>query len=269
MQFPHSPTGTALPPVDQDPWSTPPAPAGQPASLLEPHFTTPFQNYRDKPGPETSGPLLTALKPVIDEALRSYGGSEAGTATARARAKVLALDAVNRYDPSRAKLRTHLLSHLRGLRRTVERSTAGVYVPEQWRIDSHRVDTAVRDARDELGREPSDGEIADRVSLPVGRVRRARAAPGVLAGSQFEEAFQVNSPNEAAWQRWVDAIYHTADPKDQLILDHSLGLHGKPVLPANKIAEMVGLSGGAISQRKARLQKDLDQFDTFMMGRNR
>lgn len=264
--YPFAPTGQSELSPTTDPWRE-----DKPTSsnLLENNFKVPYEAYMKSPGPETSGPLLAALKPVIDESLRSYAGSESQTATARARAKVMALDAVTRYDPSRAKLRTHLLSHLRGLRRTVERSISGVYVPEQWKIDSRRVDAAVTDARDELGREPSDAEISDRAGLPIDRVRRARQVPGVLAGSQFEGGFEFNHPGEKAWKSWVDGIYHDSDPKDQVILEYSLGLHGKPVLPANEIATMLGLSGGAISQRKARLQIELDGFETFMRGRSK
>lgn len=258
--LPFSPSGDTRPKAEATPWETPDAKP----DLLEPHFRDVYNAYKTNPGPETAGPLLNTLRPVIDESLRSYGGTEASTATARARAKIMALDAVNRYDPNRAKLRTHLLSHLRGLRRTVARSTAGVYMPEQWRIDSHRVEAATNDARDELGREPSDAEIADRTSLPLGRVRRARAAPGILAGSQFDNAFEFNTPSVQAYQRWLDTIYHDVDAKDQVIMDHSLGLHGRDVLPANQIATMLGVSNGAISQRRLKLQKMIDQYDSFM-----
>lgn len=236
--------------------------------MIEPEYHSAYQEYMRDNSPEAASALLGRLNPVIDESLRSYGGSESQTATARARAKKLTLEAVRRYDPARAKLRTHLLSHLRGLRRSVERSVSGVYVPEQWRLDSRRVDNETSDARDELGREPSDAEVADRLMIPVDRVRRARGVPGTLAASQFEGSQAGSGHDQKAWDGWVNGIYHDSNPIDQVILEHSYGLFGKPVLPANKIAEMVGLSGGAVSQRKARLQTQLDEYDTFF-GRGR
>jgi hypothetical protein len=63
--------------------------------------------------PEAAANLLTTVSPIIDKALKSYAGGESNTATLRARAKTMALEAVRRYDPTRAKLETHLLSHLR------------------------------------------------------------------------------------------------------------------------------------------------------------
>lgn len=245
-------------------WSTLKAPANDSGLLLEPEYHESFMRYKQAPTPEHASHLLTSLSPVLDEALRSYGGTEADSVTAKAKAKLFALEAIGRYDPARAKLRTHLLSHLRGLRRSVERSTSGVYVPEQWRIDSRHVNAAYTDARDELGREPSDAEIGDRIGMPVARVRKARGVPGVLASSQFDSGIASERPDHKAWGQWVEGIYHDLNPIDQVILEHSFGLHGRPVLAAGQIAEKVNLSPGAISQRKSRIQNMLDEYDTFL-----
>lgn len=236
--------------------------------MLEPAFRDVYGAYQKDPGPHTAGPLLTALSPVIDEGLRSYAGSEATSPTLRARAKTLTLEAVRRYSPDRAKLRTHLLSHLRGLRRVSEQATRGVYVPEQWKLDSQQIAGALPDLRDELGREPSDAELADRLSIPLTRIRRGRQVPGVLSAGQAPNAqLELKRPDERAWDVWVESVYHDLPPVDQVILEHSFGLHGRPVLPAGQIAKMVNLSPGSISQKKARIQQHLDEFETFLRGR--
>lgn len=233
--------------------------------MIEPDYLAPYHAYMTNRSPETADAMLKALSPVIDESLRSYGGTEAATVTARARAKKMVLEAVDRYSPERAKLRTHLLSHLRGLRRVTERSTAGVYVPEQWRLDARHVDAATSDLSDALGRDPSDAEVADRLGLPLDRVRKARSVPGVLAGSQYEGPSAGTAPaDEKAWNTWVESVYADLNPIDQVILEHSFGLHGRPALPANRIAAKVNLSAGAVSQRKSRIQMLLDGYDSFM-----
>ena len=234
-------------------------------ALLEPQYADPYRAYVAAPGPETSGPLLTALRPVVDEALKSYAGSEAQSPTLRARAKQMALEAVRRYDPARAKLRTHLLSHLRGLRRVAERTTSAVYVPEQWRLDARRVDSALSELRDELAREPSEAELSARTGLPPARIRKAVQVPGVLASSQAGDAVPVSHPSQRAWETWVRAVHADLNPTDQVILEHSLGeLFGRPTLPANQIAKKLNVSPGLVSQKKARIQQQLDEFDNFM-----
>lgn len=260
------------PQVSADPYTAQPSAWAEPdnkSTYLEPDYHDVYHAYVKNPTPETAAPLLTALHPVINEALRSYAGGESTTGTARARAKVMALDAVRRYDPNRAKLRTHILSFTRGLRRVVERSTAPVYVPEQWRLDARKVDMTYPDMRDELGREPSDAELADRVGISLDRLKRARQVPGVLAGSQAEgSGVELDAPDQKAWNLWLQGIYHDSDPIDQVILEHSFGMHGKPILPAKDIAAKLNRSGGAISLRKARLDKELELYKVFMQGRS-
>jgi DNA-binding NarL/FixJ family response regulator len=46
-----------------------------------------------------------------------------------------------------------------------------------------------------------------------------------------------------------------------VILEHALGLHGKPVLQNQQIAKKLRLSPGAVSQRKAKIQAKLNLQD--------
>jgi hypothetical protein len=215
--------------------------------------------------PEAAANLLTTVSPIIDKALKSYAGGESNTATLRARAKTRALEAVRRYDPTRAKLETHLLSHLRGLRRAAERATSGVYVPESWRLDARKLDAARVDLMDELGREPSDVELADRLELPIDRIEKARGVPGVLAGSQAGgDVGGTGRPDQKAWETWLKIVHADLGDVDRVILERSFGMHGHPVAPAHEIARMLNLSPAAISLRKQRIQQHLDQFNAFM-----
>jgi hypothetical protein len=240
--------------------------AKAPGPLLESEYAGPLTAYRDNPSPKTADAYLAAVRPVIDEAARSYAGGEAASPVVRAHAKRLALEAATRYDPAQAKLRTFLLSHLRGLHRVSAKATAAVRLPEQRQIDAQRVDRHLTDMRDELGREPSDAELAARAGIPADRVRRALTVPGVLGEGQAGGAGQVavSTPDERAWKRWVEAVYLDQSPVDQVILQHSFGLHGRPVLSGEEVARMLNLSPGSVSQRKARLQRDLDEFESFM-----
>lgn len=233
---------------------------------LEPHFEEHYNKYMASRSPESASTLLKTLSPVIDKALKSYAGGEAVTGTMRARAKTMALEAVRRYDPTKAKLETHLLSHLRGLRRVSERATSGVYVPEAHKLDARKLDAARVDLADELGREPSDHELAGRLQLPIERIVRARAVPGVMSSSQTggEVAATPGKIDPKAWDTWLKIIHADLGDIDKVILERSFGMHGHPVTPANEIAKMLNLSGAAISLRKQRIQRELDTFDDFM-----
>lgn len=237
-----------------------------PSLGLEPHFQEHYSKYVETRSPESASNLLNAVSPIIDKALKSYAGGEAVTGTMRARAKTMTLEAVRRYDPKQAKLETHLLSHLRGLRRVSERATSGVYIPESHRITAGKLNAVRTDLADELGREPSDHELAHKMQLPIERITKARAVPGVMSSSQSggELSAAPDKIDPKAWDTWLKIIHADLGDIDKVILERSFGMHGHPVTPANEIAKMLNVSPAAVSLRKQRIQRELDTFSDFM-----
>lgn len=234
---------------------------------LENEFKPHYEAWVRDPSPETSAKILTAVKPVIDSALRTFAGGAAASPTVRSKAKLIVLDALPRYDPDRAKLRTHLMVNLQALHRAGAEEGQIVSVPERVRLEQHRLREATNELADRLGREPSDGELAEHTGLSVRRLAHVRKASPVMAegtirgpesddGSEGASAVGVKSRDPGgAWQRF---IYQDLDGRDQFIMEHVLGLHGKPVLPKIDIARRLGLTPGAVSQRAARIQRLLD-----------
>jgi hypothetical protein len=233
-------------------------------TMLEPQYHDVYNSWHANKSPTTTSALVKAVDPILDEATRSYAGGEANTTNAKTTAKRLAIEAFDRYDPDRAKLKTHLLSHLRGLRRVTQRATQAIYLPEQHRIDAQRLASSLPELTEQLGRHPSDAELADHTGLSLARLKKARAVPGVLTSGQVGDSTGVAKVDKNALDKWTEAIYHDSDPIDQIILERSLGLHGHAVMPAHEIAALVNLSPGGISQHKSRLQKQLDEFETFL-----
>jgi hypothetical protein len=213
--------------------------------FLEPEFTQPWEEWKKDPNPANSSTLLKTVDPVINAALRTYAG------------------------PSpRAKLRTHLMTQLQGLRRHVAREGMAVSIPEQVALDLGHVREAENRLRDQLGREPSDMEVADHTGLSRKRLGYLRQHKYTRSEGSMqrptEEGEDIYAPavapagNHTAWH---DFVYHDLDPVDQVILEHSLGLHGKPILQNQQIAQKLRLSPGAISQRKAKIQAKLNLQD--------
>jgi len=93
-----------------------------------------------------------------------------------------------------------------------------------------------------------------------------RANPGVAEGSIVQEGdggTQVFNPAVANTndKTWLSFVYHDLQPTDQVILEHTVGLNGKPVLSKQMIARKLGISPGAVSQRAAKIQARLDLRD--------
>jgi DNA-directed RNA polymerase specialized sigma subunit len=237
---------------------------------LEPDYETHYQTWKDDPGPHTMGPLLKAVNPVIDSALKSYGGFSSASPTLRTRAQLLAADAIKSYDPQRAKLRTHLMTNLQGLRRYAAREGQVVRVPERVGIDLHRLKNSEAELRDQFNREPSMAELADHSGLSRRRIQHVRRAGGLgMTESQTHgvgEDGDINTHGPAVVSTdgdrvWHEFVYGDLDPVDQKIMEHSLGLFDQPVLPKKLIARKLGISPGAVSQRSARIQKLIDRRD--------
>lgn len=241
-------------------------------SMLEPEWQPHYDAWKANPGPKTNSAMMKAVRPVLDSALRTYGGSNPSP-TLQSKAKILAMQAIERYDPQRAKLRTHLMSHLQGLRRLNAQETQIIGIPERIGLDQHRLRESERELQDKLGRPPSTSELADHTGLSARRIGKIRQVqPGVsegmttaISGDSGEEDLPtgpavVSGEGEKLWQNF---IYHDLPPQDQLIMEHTLGLHGKPVLPKQRVAQLLGLSPGAVSQRAARIQERLDQRESI------
>ena len=241
------------------------------ASLLEPDYAPHYEAWKASPTPENASALLDATKPVLESAVRSYGGVNPSP-TLRTRARLLALDAFNRYDPNRAKLRTHLLVHLQGLRRHAAREGQVISIPERVGLDLHRLHTAEDELRDRFSRDPSDAELSEHTGLSMARLAHIRQSkPGYAEGSlRAEDTGEIYAPavmETGTDRHLLEFLYHDLDPSDQVILEHTLGVNRKPILAKQEIARKLGISAGAVSQRAARIQSRLNAIrDTWPIG---
>lgn len=236
-------------------------------TLLEPEYQSHWNAWKKTPGPETAVPLLRSLDPVIDTALRSYGGAQSPP-TLRGRAKLLTLKAFESYDPKRAKLRTHLMNHLQGLQRHAARMQQIIRLPERAAIESGRLREARAELADTLGREPSMLELADHTGMSVARIKKiSDLKPGLAEGQttlfsdEGDDSVAPAVQDPARQEAWLNFIYHDLDPIDQVIFDHSMGRNNRRRLSKSDIAQKLRISPGAISQRLAKIQQKIDARD--------
>jgi len=233
--------------------------------MLEPEFQEPYQAWLAQPGPETSRAMLTALEPVIQRGIRTYAG--ASNPLLASQARLLTLRGLKSYDPKKAKLGTHLYNQYQGLRRIQRQQQQTVQAPERVIFDQQKLRFHEQALTDELGREPTDLELADRTGFSLKRMQRVRKyQPGVSEG--MLENIDPNllgalSPAVAHSQRsrqmWIDMVYQDLPDLDKKVMELSLGLHGRRPMSNQEIAAKLKRSPGAISQRKARIQQMLDQ----------
>lgn len=222
-----------------------------------------YEKWKKEQTPANMGELLTASRPVLDTAIKSYGrGNQALLPSARR----LAVDAFKTYDPSKgAKLQTHLMTQLQPLRRKAREAENVVNVPERVSADLYRLDQSNQALTDQLGREPSDRELADHTGLSMKRIGHVRTFQGTeTAESQLVDpeggVFYPGTEQPDPDRILIEYVHHDLDPVDQKILEWSTGLYGKDQLQKQEIANRLGLSPGAVSQRAAKIAKRLAEL---------
>ena len=238
----------------------------EPDYKLEKNFHEPYHTWKADPTPENADLVLNAVQPITDKAVRQFVGLNPSP-TIRSKAKTMALKALQSYDPTRAQLNTHLLNQLQGLRRANVHEQRMMAVPEQVALDWKHLYDAETEHKGEIGSEPSDMELADKTGLSLKRIKYVRQMkPSIAEGvymqpTSEDEVFSpaVQGAREPSDRAWVDFVYHDLPPIDQKILEHSLGLHGKPKLTNQDIAHKLGISPAAISQRRTKIQAMLDR----------
>jgi DNA-directed RNA polymerase specialized sigma subunit len=234
--------------------------------FIESHLVKPLMDYKANPHPASADALLKAVTPIIDRGVATFGRGDANPMM-RSRARRIVLDSARGYDPMRASFETHAMNNLRALQRYGAAQRRVLSVPEAVTLDAQHVREGETHLRDVLGRHPSDAELSDHLHVSRRRIAHVRGYRPGLAEGQVESAgvegageddFAPAVVQEDPSRRIAEFLYADLDPVDQLILEHRIGLNGRPRLPGNMIAAKAGISPGAVSQRLARISARMD-----------
>ena len=233
---------------------------------LESDFIEPYKTWKADPSPDNTMALISKAQPTIDRAIRQHVGQP--TPLLRSEARRIVIDSLPKYEPSMAGLSTHLTNQLQGLKRIARNQRTILSVPERVALDRQNLEETTREVRDRLGRDPSDIELSDHSGFSLARIQHVRRfSPGVAESMLTDEEGAPASTHIVGGRgmknTWMHLVYEDLTPIDQRILEHTVGLHGKPQLSNGQIAQLLGLSPGAISQRKAKIQAMLDQEDSL------
>ena len=231
---------------------------------LEDKYKDAFEVWTKNPTKSTTGKLLVAIQPDIDRGVSAHASSPNPLIASHARR--LALQAVRSYDPAKAKLGTHIVNNLQGLKRISQKQTNVLSVPERVSIDQSNLAQTVTKLSDSLGREPTLDEVADSSGLSKKRLAHVKKfTPGTALGTFMNSGdtesagFMPNVVPDDDGDSWAEFVYFDMDTVNKKIMEWTLGLHGSDTFSNIEIARKLRLTPGAVSQRKQSIQKILNQ----------
>lgn len=214
-----------------------------------------YEDWRKDRSAANMTRLLEAFSPTINSEITRYEGSRP---LLRARAKVLTVKAIKSYNPaSGARLQSWIVTNLQPLARYGQKQR-DVHAPEVAIRQAAGVHRVAEELKSDLGRDPTDEEIADEVGISPKRVAAVRkmVVPSVTSG-QFDELATdddessispgVVVPSQVPFAQ--EAVYMSLDDTDKFIFDALTGLHGGKQLSGAAVAARLGVSPAAVSQR--------------------
>lgn len=232
-----------------------------------------YSNWKRQPGPKTVEPLLSALDPTINRSMQAYGYG--GDPNIKTTAQLHVVDALPRFKADKgAKLDTFMFNELKRLRRLGPQQQYAIPVPEQASYDLQAIKRVEHDLEYDLGRPATPEELADASGLSAKRIssiKRQYDIPMVTEQS-FDPMTgmpgQTDEPGDTE-KMWTEATYGELDPVNQHIMNWSLGLHGQPKMSKTQMAQKLGMSIPAVTQRARKIAIKLSEgtkYRSFLRG---
>ena len=221
-----------------------------------------YDNWLKEPTPENMANVLSALDPVLVSEVQRYSGPKD---ILHSKAKTLAIKAVHTYDPVKGTgLRTWLTTQLQPLTR-YSQHIKSVYVPEAVTRQAAELHTITEQMHDNLGRMPTDDELADESGLSRAKIQKLQARVRPAISESQLTAPTAESPAMPALQREnplvfsSEAVYDGMEPREKAIYDWKTGAHGQPQLSNQEIAVRLGVSPGLITQLSQRIAMQIQE----------
>lgn len=242
--------------------------------LLEPELQETWNDWKsDWQDPARNAAMLKKIQPWVDQSIMAAGGNPSDRVL-RAKANMMAIAYLRKYDPEKSNMKNYLYGQLRGLHRVVGADQNIIQIPERAALGRKAIMEAEKELTDELGRFPSAAEIADRTGISLKNIQKWNTYGGALyesslanpdnQGDVYAGGHIVGEDKaETAWQNYV---YDTLPDRQKAVMERMFGMNGQPVMSPAEIAKSLNISQAAVSQHKKKifdLLNDDSRYDLF------
>lgn len=213
--------------------------------------------------PQLFADLVVRYQPVVNKVVGQYRTVGVSPATLRAEATTQLIKSFKSYDPKHGtQPTTHVWNNLKKVQRVASESLMSGHIPEN-RALKRSTFTIVRDnLEDRLGREPSTSEISDEIGWnqkEVARMSHELGGEATASKASFDfygNAITKEQPDKAL----VDYMYFDSSGPDQVILEHTFGYAGKPILNNKQIAKKLRKNEMWVHRAKKRLSQQAQSY---------
>lgn len=213
--------------------------------------------------PDELRPLLKQFKPLIYKRANVYAGRNPNVPPAAVRAEFTnhAIKGFETYDPKRgAALGTHVNWQMMKAKRFIATYGGGVgRIPENRSYRVQQFTNARDELSDRLGREPSAMELADHLKWPVKQVSAMQLeVRREVPSSMLQSDMMSIKPSRTA--EVVRLIQYELSPEEQVVMEHLLGVNGKPQMRPGQIATKLKMTPSKVSRIKNNIGKKMEKY---------
>lgn len=234
-----------------------------------------FTKWKEDPNPSTAQSLINSLQKYITHAIAAAGG-DASNPVIRAKANMMTMQCMSRYNPKTASLQNFIYSQLRGLHRVLGTENNIIQMPESVVLGRKLINEADRELTDSLGRAPSAYEIADYTGLPIKRIKKllevnlpiaegtvnAATEDGMEGTRTMSSSIIGENKSQDAWNEYV---YDSLSDRQRSVMERLYGMHGyKPQSP-EQVSKALKISRAAVSQHKKAIDKELNSDSRYTL----
>mgnify|MGYP001178165149 CR=1 FL=1 len=224
-------------------------------SKTEDKFYSDLMSYKQTGDQQALARLIDNLHPVIMKGINAFGQ---GNKMLLPHAKLLAKTAIDNYEAGKTSIESYVMLNLQRLQRIAPRISSPIQTSESNLILFKQVKEAEKELQDELGRPPSDQEIADKLGKSLKAIEKSRQAMGATVESTFQGNVSVVAPQEGLSERqkiWIETMYKTLSGTDQFIADNRFGLHGRQKMTLQQIANALNMPISSVANRIKHLEE--------------
>lgn len=213
--------------------------------------------------PETPHAVFTQYAPLINREVGRWAASGLPRVVLEAEAKRLIIKALPLYRADKnSNLTTHLTNHLQKLDAFVNTYKPDVRMSLDKTYMQNKAIAAQTALRLELGAEPSQVQIAERLGV----------TPTTLGGlhkyqtnlySKVEEGGFAQPVHENLDQNSLvmDFLHHDLSPLHKVVFAHTVGYKGAPVLTANELSSKLQITPARVQNIRSDLAQQLQRYN--------